>query len=149
MDTALDAFAAWIFRLVAVMTGGMVDLDLDGLKWEVDELEREVDELTQGNNTVRQQLAEMRTTLETPKRFEAYTNCPKCGRLDYHLLRAPKPPPSDAEMRAWRDCRTTAEIHQFGRGVIRTVDTSPPPPIDESTFEVIRICKCGHEFGQI
>jgi hypothetical protein len=86
----------------------------------------------------------------TARKFEAYTECPECGRLDYHLLRAPKPAPSEAEMQQWRQRRTTVDIEQWGAGVIRTVDTSPPAPVDESQYEVIRICTgCQREWGQI
>lgn len=71
-----------------------------------------------------------------PRRFEAYTDCPKCGAMDYHLLRAPSPPLADTYVRA-----------QLAKLV--PVGTSAPVPVDESQFEVIRICQCGFEWGQL
>ena len=84
----------------------------------------------------------------TGPRFEAYTECTKCGRLDHHLLREPKPAPSEADMAEWHRTSETFTIEQWGSGVART-ETWPPPPVDESQFEVVRICKCGNEWGQL
>lgn len=83
------------------------------------------------------------------RRFEAYSECPKCGRLDHHLLREPNPAPTEAEMQEWEQRREFVEIRTFGSHAVRRDEVGPPPPVDESQFEVIRICKCGNEFGQM
>lgn len=85
----------------------------------------------------------------TPAKFEAYTDCPKCGRIDHHWLREPKPAPTAAEMQAWQDSRSSVGVSAWGEYHIKTIDVSPPPPVDESQFEVIRICTgCGKEWGE-
>lgn len=104
-------------------------------------------ELEEGIRHIRGEIATVPSS--TPRRFEAFCACPKCGRLDHHWLQSPKPAPTDAEMEEWRRNSTTYTIEQWGGGVTRT-DVFPPVPVDESQFEVIRICTgCGHEFGQI
>lgn len=130
IDRVVDLICIWICKLAMGLMGDMIDLS--GLYTELSQPPQK--ELL---------------VVKPPKRFEAYTDCPKCGQLDYHLLRAPKPPPADIEMQHWRDRQATAEVQTWGSYSTRTIDTSPPPPVDESQFEVIRICKCGNEWGQV
>lgn len=71
-----------------------------------------------------------------PKPFEAYTDCPKCGCMDFHWLRKPLPKPEVGPVRVFPD---GTEIHSF-------TDLTGP---DESMYEVIRICTaCSAEWGQ-
>ncbi|WP_280371124.1 hypothetical protein [Nocardia wallacei] len=80
--------------------------------------------------------------------FTAVTTCPQCHLLDVHKMRSPKPAPTAAEMQAWRDRVTTTEVKLFGGRTVRT-HYSEQPPRDESAYEVVRICRCGHEWGQV
>lgn len=76
-------------------------------------------------------------------RFEAIADCPRCGRLDIHQLRAPdltKPEPEPYEPERQR-------IIRFDGTVVRTIETTTPP-MREADYEIIRTCKCGHEWGQ-
>lgn len=84
----------------------------------------------------------------TPHPFTAWAVCPKCGQVDCHLMRQPKPAPTADEMQAWRQQYLDVDIDFWmQRG---GVSIKPfPPPVDESQYEVIRICQCGYEFGQI
>lgn len=51
-------------------------------------------------------------------------------------------------MQEWRSRRTAVEVQQWGVADAVRVDTRPLAPVDESQFEVIRICTgCGHEWG--
>lgn len=82
----------------------------------------------------------------TVQTFTAVAECPRCRLLEVHRMRNPKPAPSDAELAAWEQDRDTVTIQSFG-GSVLTID-NPPRPRDESQFEVIRVCQCGHEWGQ-
>lgn len=71
---------------------------------------------------------------DTIERFTAWAMCPKCK---------PKPAPDPDVVAEWEADHVT--MHGWN-GFIRHI---PPKPVDESMFEVIRICKCGNEWGQI
>lgn len=79
--------------------------------------------------------------------FTAWASCPSCGSYECHAIRPPKPAPSEAELIAWERDRETVEIHTFGYARPRVVREYPPRPVDESAFEVVRTCRCGHEWG--
>lgn len=83
---------------------------------------------------------------ELPK-FTAWAECPACGRHECHAMRPPRPAPTAEELAAWQRDHTTQEVRAFGRLGAVAVRHCPPPPVDESTAEVIRICRCGHEWG--
>lgn len=84
----------------------------------------------------------------TDRRFEAYTVCPKCGRLDCHWLREPRTEPVPDRV----------EVSAGGVSLWANIAMQPlvyPPceprmkPNPEAQFEVIRICTgCHHEWGQ-
>jgi hypothetical protein len=122
----IRAIEHWLTALICDLAygvfGGMVDLsvwrdELEGRRAEIAELEERVN--------------------PAPRRFEAYTDCPKCGRMDHHWLRAPLPKPVEGPVCVLPD---GAEIHRW--------DGMSGP--DESMFEVIRICTgCGHEWGML
>lgn len=79
---------------------------------------------------------------DTIERFTAWAMCPRCKSIDCHKMREPRL--SDRELvEAWE------ANHVTYRGYGGLVKHVPPRPVDESMFEVIRICKCGEEFGQI
>ncbi|GEM_PF-4250451 len=100
--------------------------------------------------------------------FEAWTTCPKCRVTDFHVMREPITPTNE-QIAAWekalsdwaieRDNYDTSggdrtEVNTFSGSafrVIRTGFTKPRPekPIDETEFDVIRLCiNCEHEWGQ-
>jgi len=82
-------------------------------------------------------------------RFEAFTECPECGRIDCHFLRPPHAAPSAAELEEHQARRSIVEVLGWGGCLVRQETIGPPPPIDESMHEVIRICTgCGKEWGQ-
>lgn len=62
-------------------------------------------------------------------------------------MREPKPAPSAADIAYWENHHRTVAIENWGGKDSRIVYI-PPRPSDESMFEVVRICKCGNEFGQ-
>ncbi len=118
LTAQLDQFAAALYDAVRGMTGGSVDLR--PWYWEL-----------------QPPLPGQEPKTLTPSRFEAYTDCPKCGRLDWHWLRPARPKPE--------------------RGPTYRIDTlvdayrwDGMTSADESMHEVIRTCtKCNHEWGQI
>jgi len=79
--------------------------------------------------------------------FEAVVICPRCHLVDVHQMRAPNPAPTDAEIARWEREHTTHEVRQWGVAKPVRVIHDPPRPVDESVYEVIRICRCGHEWG--
>lgn len=100
--------------------------------------------------------------------FEAWTTCPKCRVTDFHVMREPLAP-ADEQIAAWEKALSDwaierdnfdasggdrTEIKMFSGNVFRTVRTGftkprPPQPIDETEFDVIRLCtNCEHEWGQ-
>ncbi len=80
--------------------------------------------------------------------FTAVAKCPSCGHIDYHRMRDPHPAPSPSELERWEREHVTNEIQRWGTGQPVAVIHNPPRPIDESVFEIIRVCRCGHEWGQ-
>lgn len=74
------------------------------------------------------------------RRFEAYTDCPKCGHMDHHGLREPLPKPKRGPVR----------VVQVGDREVEIVRADGMSGPDESMYEVIRTCTgCGHEWGQV
>lgn len=90
----------------------------------------------------------------SPK-FSAADQCPECGVIAVHYLDEPALL-TDQEIAAYEIALEDFEenpgtaIEMFGGGVVRYVGGSPKPAplIDESVFEVMRICaECGHRWG--
>lgn len=88
--------------------------------------------------------------------FTAVAWCPKCGDIGVHWLDEPMGSPTPEEWRNYNRqldvylASPMTEIQNFQGETIRQHHSSPKPllPHDESTFEVIRICKeCGHRWG--
>lgn len=83
-----------------------------------------------------------------PRRFEAWTDCPKCGRFGVHYLRAPCTdpvpdiPPERSGYALWESL--------FANMVMAPLETEPQmKPNPEAQFEVIRTCtNCSHEWGE-
>lgn len=74
-------------------------------------------------------------------RFTAWAMCPKCERVECHGLRAPKPfDPDDPVHRALEKLHMTLRMDG--------IDRDKPSPSQEASYEVIRQCSCGHEWGQ-
>lgn len=73
------------------------------------------------------------------ERFTAQCVCPVCKLLDCHPIREPKPYGQGTPMRSWRKA-DGATTEYWGFDVWRT--------FDESSFEVIRVCRCGYQWGQ-
>lgn len=73
------------------------------------------------------------------RRFEASTDCPNCGRVGVHWLRAPRTEPvSSGGLAVWMS---------LGLTPLQRADMVKPNP--EAQYEVIRICTgCGQEWGQ-
>ena len=85
-----------------------------------------------------------------PARFEAYTDCPKCQRLDVHWLRAPCTDPVPDRPDPPTGVALWSQL--YANTALAPVDLAPPPmkPNPEAAFDVIRICRsCGHEWGQL
>ena len=78
--------------------------------------------------------------------FTAYVACPSCGLYACHQIRTPKPTPTAAELREWEHTVERMEACDF-QGRVTILYEDPPRPVDESVFEVVRICECGHEWG--
>ncbi len=74
------------------------------------------------------------------ERFTAWCTCPRCDLFDCHRLREPNPAPALETIKAW-----TKVVRLFE---LIAPSASPPMPMDESIYEVIRICNCGNEWGQ-
>ena len=79
--------------------------------------------------------------------FTAYVACPRCESFECHLMRNPKPKPSAEVMAHWERTHSTVNVTRWGGDIVRSYP-DPPPPVDESGFEVVRQCKCGFEWGQ-
>lgn len=79
--------------------------------------------------------------------FTAVATCPSCHRTDVHKMRSPKPAPTAAEIADWERNHETQRIRRWGDNRTMRVIHVPPRPVDESVFEVIRVCRCGHEWG--
>ena len=75
------------------------------------------------------------------ERFTAWTACPSCGNVDCHAIRPPDPTVKH------EGTRTVVQIQDWAGHVIRRVE-SGSPPLDESLYEVVRICACGQEWGE-
>ena len=120
---------AWICDLVIGASGGMINVN--GWHEEFYRMEREAADM-------QRRVARLEESVNpAPRPFEAYTDCPKCGRMDHHWLRAPLPKPVEGPVCVLPD---GTEIHRW--------DGMSGP--DESRFEVIRICTdCGHEWGML
>lgn len=85
-----------------------------------------------------------------PQPFTALASCPMCGRHVCHAIRAPLPAPDPEVVAAWERDHDTEEIYEWGNLEPVAIRHTPPPPVDESGFEVIRICGlCGHEWGMV
>ena len=84
---------------------------------------------------------------QTPPPFTAWVNCPRCGVYECHKMRNPRPAPTAAELEEWGRTVDRTEITAFGRRDAVRVIENPPRPVDESIYEVVRICRCGHEWG--
>lgn len=104
-------------------------------------------ELEEGIRHIRGEIATVPSS--TPRRFEAYTDCPKCGHLDHHWLREPHTEPVPdvpgpaSGVALWESL--------FANSVMPPLEPGPPRmrPNPEAAFEVIRICtNCQHEWGQ-
>jgi hypothetical protein len=90
--------------------------------------------------------------------FEAWAECPKCEAFAVHAIRAPKTfPPSRGEIASWEarfeaeERRQVRSVAWYGGGTpVRVVKVKfdEPYPFDETPFDVIRVCECGHEWGQ-
>ncbi|MGN2642183.1 hypothetical protein ACTD5D_39670 [Nocardia takedensis] len=82
-----------------------------------------------------------------PDPFTAIARCPRCGRVEVHKMRSPKPAPRPEVIAEWERTHTTNEIREWGNPNPVRIRYDPPRPVDESVFEVIRMCRCGHEWG--
>lgn len=90
-----------------------------------------------------------RSTPSTPPPFTAWVACPACGRYDCHLIRPPRPAPPADEMAAWDRDHLTEVVYRWGESDPVRTRTDPPRPVDESAYEVVRTCRCGHEWGMV
>lgn len=83
--------------------------------------------------------------MSTCERFTAYCPCPRCGLVACHRLREPKPAPAGPV----EPPHEVVAVYPWG--IVRPVRTRHvrAGAVDESRFEVIRICECGHEWGQV
>lgn len=85
-----------------------------------------------------------------PQPFTAWASCPRCGRNECHAIRPPRPAPDPADVAAWEREHGTEVIYEWGKRDPVEVRHTPPQPVDESVYEVIRICgQCGHEWGMV
>lgn len=82
--------------------------------------------------------------------FEANTDCPKCGHLAVHWLRASRP---TRPFHDWGNPIVTevAVIQTWGSAATRNVEIARKPGVSvESDYEVIRTCtKCRADWGEI
>ncbi len=83
------------------------------------------------------------------ERFTAVVKCPSCGHTDCHRMRDPRPAPTAADLSRWEHEHLTHEIQRWGAKEFVALIDDPPRPADESGYEVIRICRCGHEWGMV
>lgn len=79
--------------------------------------------------------------------FTAWASCPSCGAYECHAIRPPNPAPTADELTTWERNRQTVEMLAWGERAPRRIHVDPPPPVDESRYDVVRICRCGHEWG--
>lgn len=89
--------------------------------------------------------------------FTAWCHCPCCDRYDCHRMRTPHAVDKwdilqyEAAHAQWEaEGYDHHRIVTFGGATVTDIYTPARPvkPVDESHFDVIRICQCGHEFGQ-
>ena len=136
---------AWLCDLLYGMTAGMCDLsawheELEGHRARVAELEEKVNPV--------------------PRPFEAYTDCPKCGRMDYHRMREPRPHSRrEVEAELAQATRAVEEAEDCGESGDRLIVLGQrrqrfvellTDHFGECRFETIRICTdCGHEWGML
>lgn len=85
----------------------------------------------------------------SPQPFTAWVSCPTCGRHECHAIRSPRPAPTPAELAEWERTHDTEVVYVWGRREPVATRHTPPRPVDESGFEVVRICRCGHEWGMV
>jgi hypothetical protein len=93
----------------------------------------------------------------TAPAFTAWCQCPRCDLIDCHRMRAPHMV-DKWEMLQYQAAHAQWEADGYEHHTIRSFDGTlvrevyhpapPPRPRDESEYEVIRTCQCGHEFGQ-
>ncbi|MGW5519235.1 hypothetical protein [Nocardia africana] len=121
---------AWICDLVIGASGGMINVN--GWHEEFYRMEREAADM-------QRRVARLEESVNpAPRPFEAYTDCPKCGHMDHHWLRAPHTELVPMNAAAWREMKDSGN---WG---------PPMMPNAEAAFETIRICTdCGHEWGML
>jgi len=78
----------------------------------------------------------------TAERFTAWCLCPSCGRLDCHGLRVPAPFDPTNPLHVALD-----QITMYGW--VAGLGLNKLSPSQEADYEVIRTCRCGHEWGQM
>lgn len=91
-------------------------------------------------------------------RFTSCQECPSCRTLATHWLSPPKPGPTPEQFLEWA---TRSEeflknpglaVMAWGGCVVRRIGGFPQPEdlIDESMFEVMRVCvECKHRWGNV
>lgn len=77
--------------------------------------------------------------MQTVERFTAWCACPDCSLVDCHRMREPRTRSQSTVMRTRR---------LPGGEVVVFNDFSHVYADETETFEVIRMCRCGHEWGQ-
>lgn len=89
--------------------------------------------------------------------FTAVADCPECGSLDVHWLDGPMPKPTAEDIAGYEAAYADflwnpgTPIVAWGGQVMRRVGgyASPKPLVDESVFEVMRVCRsCNYRWGQ-
>lgn len=152
MRTFGDALVAWICDLVTGATGGMINVD--GWREELYRTEMEVAELRRRADWLEEKVN------PAPRPFEAYTDCPKCGRMDYHRMREPRPySRREVEAELAQATRAVEEAEDRGESGDRLIVLGQrrqrfvellTDHFGECRFETIRICTgCGHEWGML
>ncbi len=77
----------------------------------------------------------------TAEQFTAWSMCPSCKLVDCHSLRQPRSyDPHDPLQVAFDKIVMMQWINGFG--------LEHMSPSQEQAYEVIRTCRCGHEWGQ-
>lgn len=77
--------------------------------------------------------------METTESFTAFCVCPSCTFVDCHRMREPRTLSQSTAMRTRR--LADGEVVAFN-------DYSHVYADETETFKVVRICICGHEWGQ-